>query len=138
MGMYTRLQLDVEIYPDFVSEVEKYVASVPRLRCTSYYFNDRGENNIVIDDHARCLRNPDVEPKRENTAPMAVLHVDISCKNYGMEIETFLKFLEGKVVSAGGYDEEHVGLMRYEEDKVPRLIFRENDKLVIKEIVVTK
>lgn len=136
MGMYTRLQLDVEIYPDYVEEVERYVESVPRLRCSSYYFYDRGENKIVIDDTAKCLRNPNVEPTRENVLPMAVLHVDISCKNYGMEIQEFLKFLEGKVVSAGGYDEEQVGLIRYEEDKDPKLIYREHMKLVIKEIKV--
>jgi hypothetical protein len=124
MGMYTQLMLNVEIYPDYVEEVEAYVANVPRLRCVSHYFNgDHGYNEIRRDNIARCLRNPFVEPKRENTEPMAWLHVSISCKNYEQEIQKFLAFLSGKVVNGGGNAIEHVGHMRYENDVMPKLIF---------------
>lgn len=130
MGMYTRLQLDVEVYPKYKTEILAYIESVPRLRTTSYYFYDRGQNFIEEDEHAKSI----IEKGSRETAPMCVLHTDISCKNYGMEIQEFIKFLNGKVHFAGSYSGEHVGSIRYEEDTLPDLILQRGNQLEIRKI----
>jgi hypothetical protein len=132
MGMYTHLRLDVEIYPKFKDEVLAYIDSVPRLRCTSYYFYDQGRHFIEEDDHAKCM----IEKDSKEVASMCVLHADVSLKNYTQEIETYLEFLTGKVVHAGAFDGEYVGSVRYEEDLIPDLLFLEEGKIVRKKVDV--
>lgn len=133
MGMYTHLRLDVEVYPKYKDEVLAYIDSVPRLRCTSYYFYDRGQNFIEEDDMAKCP----VESGSTDVSPMCILHTDISCKNYGGEIEAFLEFLSGKLVNAG-YDGECAGMVRYEEDLIPDLLFLEKGNIVRKTVTVNE
>jgi hypothetical protein len=118
MGMYTHLRLDVEIYPKFKDEVLAYIESVPRLRCTSYYFMDQGKHFIEEDEHAKNV----MEPGSKETGPMCVIHADVSLKNYTGEIDAYLEFLKGKICN-GGYDGEYVGTVRYEEDLIPDLLF---------------
>jgi hypothetical protein len=130
MGMYTHLRLDAEIYPKFKDEVLSYIESVPRLRCTSYYFYDQGKHFIEEDDHAKCM----VEEGSREVAPMCVLHADVSLKNYTKEIESYLEFLTGKIVNAGSFDGEYVGTVRYEEDLIPDLLFLEEGKIVRKKV----
>lgn len=131
MGMYTHLRLDVEIYPKFKDEVLAYIDSVPRLRCTSYYFYDQGRHFIEEDKHTKCV----IEPNSKEIAPMCVIHADISLKNYEGEIGAYLEFLNGKIV-VGGYDGECVGMVRYEEDLIPDLLFAENNRIVRKTVTI--
>jgi hypothetical protein len=130
MGMYTHLRLDVEIYPTFEAEILNYIESVPRLRCTSYYFMDQGKHFIEIDDNARTIFSPD---DRKVIAGMRILHADVSLKNYTGEIEDYLDFLKGKILNAGR-EGDYVGTIRYEEDSVPDLLFVEDGGIVRKKI----
>jgi hypothetical protein len=118
MGMYTHLRLDVEIYPKYKDEVLAYIESVPRLRCSSYYFYDQGKHFLEEDDVAKNV----MEPGSKETGPMTVIHADVSLKNYEGEIDAYLAFLKGKVCN-GGYDGECVGFVRYEEELIPDLLF---------------
>jgi hypothetical protein len=131
MGMYTHLRLDVEIYPKFKNEVLAYIESVPRLRCTSYYFYDQGRHFIEEDDVAKSI----IEKGSRETAPMCVIHADVSLKNYENEIDSYLEFLTGKMPMAS-FDGECVGSVRYEEDLIPDLLFLEEGKIVRKKVEV--
>lgn len=130
MGMYTHLRLDVEIYPTFAAEVQNYIDSVPRLRCTSYYFMDQGKHFIEIDDDARTIFSPD---DRKVFSGMRIVHADVSLKNYEKEIENYLDFLEGKILNSG-HEGDYVGTIRYEEDTIPDLLFIEGSKIVRKKV----
>lgn len=132
MGMYTHLRLDVEIYPKFKDEVLAYIEATPRLRCTSYYFYDQGRHFIEEDDVAKAI----VEPGSRETAPMCVIHADVSLKNYEGEIESYLEFLTGKMLNAGSFQSEYVGSVRYENDDIPDLLFLEQGKIVRKKVDV--
>lgn len=130
MGMYTHLRLDVEIYPKFKDEVLRYIDNVPRLRCTSYYFYDRGQHFIEEDDVAKSV----VEKGSKEVAPMCIIHADVSLKNYNGEIDSYLAFLEGKVTYYPSA--EYVGSVRYEEDLIPDLLFTEKGKIIRKKVTV--
>jgi hypothetical protein len=135
MGMYTRLQLDLEIYPKFAEEVKSYIENTSRMRSSSYYFYDRGQHELVQDDAKSIWERGNFD--RSQTAPMQVLHCDISLKNYTGEIEAYLELLNGKVHHGAGSDLEHVGSIRYEENVIPQLIFSTyDDTLVVKDITI--
>ena len=134
MGMYTELNIGVEIsptptvvqklnymlggdtedvhieHPLFTDQTRwKYM-----LVSDSYYFDGKADSKLFVDD-----LYPD--------DPMYFLNVRCNLKNYNEEIEKFMDWLRPYIKTEG-----FLGYKRYEEFKNPTLIYKENEKIIYK------
>ena len=137
MGMYTELSIDAEIvndkevihklqfmlgdsdedikinHPLFNTERWEYM-----LRCDSYYFDSQTDSKLYKDN-------------LYEDAPMYFLHILCNFKNYDNEINLFLDWLCPYIITEG-----FLGHTRYEENYDPTFIYKENGKIVFKNIDV--
>lgn len=136
MGMYTELNIGVKICPTPTVEqklnymlgedTEDVYIEHPlftdqtrwesMLLSDSYYFDYRSDSKLFIDN-----LYPD--------EPMYFLNVLCNLKNYNEGIEKFMDWLCPYIETKG-----FLGYKRYEEDKNPTLIYKENGKIVYKSI----
>lgn len=135
MGMYTELSINAEIVNDkeviqklqFMLEdsnedikINHPLFNTERwddmLICDSYYFDSQTDSKLYKDN----LHKDD---------PMYFLHVLCNFKNYHNEIKLFLDWLCPYIITEG-----FLGHTRYEENYNPTLIYKENGKIVYRNI----
>lgn len=123
MGMYTQLQLDIQIKPGSAQTVENflYYSKTFGNNPTSYYFNDDGR--IYLETNYKATAG----------MPIITLHVNVSVKNYEGEIEELIRFLSPHVDVTESIP-NMVGYMRYETNRLPHLIYSTTEGLKLVEV----
>lgn len=135
MGMYTELNIAVEIENNenvirklhFMLGTSKEDVEINHplfgtyrwawmLQSNSYYFPGQADSKLYRDD----LYKDD---------PMYFLNIRCNLKNYDDEINLFLDWLCPYIITEG-----FLGYTRYEENDNPTLIYKENGKIVCKNI----
>ena len=134
MGMYTELNIGVEICPT-PTVVQKLNYMLGKdikdvhidhplftdqtrweymLLCDSYYFDGQSDSKLFVDNLI-------------SDKPMYFLNVRCNLKNYNEEIEKFMDWLCPYIKTEG-----FLGYKRYEEDDDPTLIYKESGEIIYK------
>ena len=136
MGMYTELNIGVEITADkdviqklkfMLGDSEEDVNILHplfnvskrwsyMLRTDSYYFDGQTDSKLFKND-------------LYEESPMYFLNIRCNFKNYDNEIKLFLDWLCPYIKTEG-----FLGYTRYEENHNPTLIYKEDNKIIYKEV----
>lgn len=141
MGMYTELNIEVEINADndTLAVIEymtgKTDATLSDLKLPKHrlFSSPRWEFMLACDsfyfDHTACSSVVDKRPWEEDEHNDRILNVRCDLKNYDDEIEHFLDWIYPFTNTRG-----FVGYMRYEEDPDPTLIYFTSDGVKYKNL----
>jgi hypothetical protein len=136
MGMYTELNISVEIAPcDEVIQKLRYMLGeldIDEVEMSHPLFQTERWDYMLCSDSYYFDMQTDSKLYRDDlyvNDPMYFLNVRCNLKNYCNEIELFLDWLCPYILTEG-----YIGYKRYEESYDPTLIYKENGEIKYKTV----